>query len=96
MLRPGATVKPDTVILELSNPDLQQSVMEAQLAWASAQANYANRKAELESQLLNQRAGVANIEAQYKNATLNARGARTAVQGRARLGDAVEAVARGE
>lgn len=70
VLRPGAIVKPDTVILELSNPDLLQAVMEAKLAWASAQANYANRKAELESQLLNQESGVANVEAQYKNATL--------------------------
>src|SRR4029434_10968289 len=31
LLRPGAQVKPDTVILELSNPELQQSVREAQL-----------------------------------------------------------------
>ena len=29
VLRPGATVTPTTVILEMSNPDLQQSVMEA-------------------------------------------------------------------
>jgi HlyD family secretion protein len=70
VLRPGATVKPDTVILELSNPDLIQAVMEAKLAWASAQAAFANRKAELESELLNQESGVANVEAQYKNATL--------------------------
>src|ERR671925_871373 len=30
ILRPGATVTPGTVILELSNPELQQDVMEAQ------------------------------------------------------------------
>ena len=70
VLRPGAIVKPDTVILELSNPDLMQAVMEAKLAWASAQANFANRKAELESGLLTQESGVANVEAQFKNATL--------------------------
>ncbi|HUQ68958.1 MAG TPA: efflux RND transporter periplasmic adaptor subunit, partial [Planctomycetaceae bacterium] len=40
LLRPGATVQPDTVILELSNPELQQSVREAQLAYQSAQANF--------------------------------------------------------
>jgi HlyD family secretion protein len=70
MLRPGANVTPDTVILELSNPDLQQAVMEAKLAYASAQANFTNRKAELQSQLLNQESDVANVEAAYKNATL--------------------------
>jgi HlyD family secretion protein len=70
LLRPGATVTPDTVILELSNPVLQQAVREAQLAYQSAQANYQNRKAELESQLLQQQSSVASIEASYKNAAL--------------------------
>ena len=70
LLRPGAQVRPDTVILELSNPQLQQDVKEAQLAYQSAQANYQNRKAELESQLLSQQSDVANIEAQYKEAAL--------------------------
>lgn len=71
LLRPGATVTPETVILELSNPELQQSVREAQLAYQSAQANFVNRKQELESALLNQQGDVAGIEASYKNAALN-------------------------
>src|SRR6186997_263620 len=58
LLRPGATVGPDTVILELSNPELQQSVKEAQLAFQSSQANFINRKQELESALLNQQGDV--------------------------------------
>jgi HlyD family secretion protein len=70
LLRPGATVKPDTVILELSNPDLEQSVMEARLAHASALAAYENRKAELTSQLLNQEASVTTLESNLKNAEL--------------------------
>src|SRR5688572_15888036 len=70
VLRPGAQVQPGTVILELSNPELQQSVMEAQLAYSSAQAAYQNRKAETESQLLSQQSQVASIEANYKNAIL--------------------------
>ena len=72
LLRPGvdARVKPDTVILELSNPELQQSVRDAQLGYQSAQAAYVNRKQELESALLNQQADVASIEANYKNAAL--------------------------
>ncbi len=71
LLRPGATVRPDTVILELSNPELQQSVQDAQLAYQSAQANFVNRKQELESALLNQQGDAAGIEASYKNAALN-------------------------
>jgi HlyD family secretion protein len=71
LLRPGAVVRPDTVILELSNPDLQQSVKEAQLAFQSAQAAYVNRKAELESNLLNQQSDVASIKAAWTKASLN-------------------------
>ena len=71
LLRPGATVRPDTVILELSNPDLENSVKEAQLAYQSAQAAYVNRKQELDSALLSQQADVAGIQASYNNAALN-------------------------
>lgn len=70
LLRPGAAVRPDSVILELSNPQLQQAVMEARLAAQSARASYENRKAELENQLLAQESDVAAIETAYKNAAL--------------------------
>ncbi len=70
LLRPGAMVTAGTVILELSNPELQQSVTEGQLSYQSAQASYQNRKAELESQLLSQQSDVAGIEANYKDAAL--------------------------
>ena len=70
LLRPGAQVTPNTVILELSNPDLQQAVKDAQLAYQSAQAAYENRKADLENQLLTQESGVATIESNYKQALL--------------------------
>jgi HlyD family secretion protein len=70
ILRPGANVTPGTVILELSNPELQQAVKEAQLAYQSAQAAFQNRKAELESALLKQQSEVATIEANYKNAAM--------------------------
>jgi HlyD family secretion protein len=70
ILRPGAQVTVGTVILELSNPELQQSVKEAQLAYQSAQAAFQNRKAELESGLLSQQSNVAGIEAKYKSAVM--------------------------
>ena len=71
VLRPGAQVTPTSVILELSNPELEQSVREAQLAYQSAQAAFANRKAELQSGLLAQESDVANIESNYKQAALD-------------------------
>jgi HlyD family secretion protein len=70
LLRPGAQVTPTSVILEMSNPDLQQQVMDAQLSYRSAEATFENRKAELQSQLLNQEAGVATLESQSRQASL--------------------------
>ena len=71
VLRPGAQVTPETVILELSNPQLEQAVRDAELGYRSAQASFQNRKAELESALLSQEATVANIESQAKQAGLD-------------------------
>ena len=71
VLHPGAQVTATSVILELSNPELEQSVREAQLAYQSAQAAFANRKAELQSGLLSQESDVANIESNYKQAALD-------------------------
>jgi HlyD family secretion protein len=45
VLRPGATVTPSSVILELSNPDLEQSVRNAELSWKSAIAQLENQRA---------------------------------------------------
>ncbi len=72
VIRPGALVAPDTVILELSNPELEQSTLEAQLNMEAAEARYSNRQVEVERDLLNQRATLATIEAQLKTARLQA------------------------
>ena len=70
VLRPGAIVTPSTVVLELSNRELQQQVRDAQLAYQSAQANYENRKTELERQLLTQEAEVATAKSNHEDAQL--------------------------
>lgn len=71
LLRPGAAVEPGTVILELSNPDLEQDVRDARLAVQSAEAAYENRRADLESQLLTQQSSVATIESNYRQSLLD-------------------------
>jgi HlyD family secretion protein len=71
LLRPGANVTRDTVILELSNPELEQSVRDAQLAHQSALAAYENRKTELERALLQEQSELASVETQYNNSVLN-------------------------
>lgn len=72
VLRPGADVQPDTVILELSNPELQQATLEAELQLRGAEAQLKNRRVELESQLLTQRASAASIQAEFTQAKLQA------------------------
>ncbi len=72
LIRPGADVEPDTVIVELSNPQLEQSALEARLQLEAAQARLESRKVELESQVLTQQAGLATVEAELSQATLQA------------------------
>ena len=62
VLRPGVTVEPDTVIVELSNPQLEQSALEARLQLEAAQARYESRQVELDRDVLTQRATVAQAE----------------------------------
>lgn len=70
VIRPGARVKPDTVILELSNPELEQQVIGDQANLRAAQANLESRRADLHSALLNQRAAAARVESEYRQAAL--------------------------
>ena len=72
VIRPGALVAPATVILELSNPELEQSALEARLNLEAVEARYSNRQVEVERELLNQRATLATTEAQLKTARLQA------------------------
>jgi HlyD family secretion protein len=71
MLRAGAIVEPNTVILELSSPSVEQANREAQLAYQSALAAYENRRADLDSALLTQESNLATIESNYKQAELD-------------------------
>jgi HlyD family secretion protein len=66
VLKPGAQVKQGTVILELSNPDLRQSVNTAELVWKSGIAQLENRRADLRSQRLAQESNISDLESQYE------------------------------
>ena len=72
LLRSGALVEPESIIMELSNPELEQQAVEARLQFESAQAQLLNRQAELESNLLTQRSAVATVESDYSQAELQA------------------------
>ncbi|MBS1788887.1 MAG: efflux RND transporter periplasmic adaptor subunit [Acidobacteria bacterium] len=71
LVQPGTTVTPDTVIFELSNQELQQQLQDAELQLKSAEAEYVNKKTDLETQLLNQRATAATVESDYQVAKMD-------------------------
>lgn len=70
ILRAGAQVTPDSVILELSNPDLQQRVRAAELAFRSAEANLSTRKNDLATQRLQLETSVANAQSDLEQQRL--------------------------
>jgi HlyD family secretion protein len=69
---PGKVVQPDTILLELSNPTLQVAAQDAASEMAAAEAEFTNLKVQLQSQLLTQRAAAANVQAEYRQAALQA------------------------
>ncbi len=67
---PGAHVKPDTVILALSNPDLDRQITDAELAMKKSEAELANLRVQLQAQLLNEKALEAQLESDATQAKL--------------------------
>jgi HlyD family secretion protein len=72
ILRPGTSVKSHDVILELTNPQLEQQLQDAELKLQAAEAGLANIKVQLNNDLLQTRATAANIEADYNKAKMQA------------------------
>ena len=72
ILRPGTPVKANSIILELSNPTLEQQLQDAELKLAAAEAGLANLKVQLQNDLLQARATAANMDGDYKKAEMNA------------------------
>jgi HlyD family secretion protein len=72
VLWPGTSVKADSIILELSNPELEQEVQEADLKVKSAEASLASLHVQLQNDQLQQRASAATVEAEYNKAKMQA------------------------
>ena len=70
LVQPGAQIKADTIILELSNEQLEQETLNAEWDWKAAQISLEDLKIKLESQQLTQEAEAARIESEYNQALL--------------------------
>jgi HlyD family secretion protein len=71
LVLPGAAVKSNTVLVELSNPEVEQAAFDTQWQLKEAEADLANLRAQLKSEKLTQEATVATAEANYSSAKLD-------------------------
>jgi RND family efflux transporter MFP subunit len=69
---PGAKVTPDTILMDLSDPRLQQELLNAQLALKAAQADYKSLQASLESTLMDKKTTAAQVNSDYTQNQLQA------------------------
>ena len=67
-LRPGTSVTADSIILELTNPQLEQELHDAELKLRAQEASLASLRVQLQNDQLQQRASAATIEAEYNKA----------------------------
>jgi HlyD family secretion protein len=72
IVRPGAVVKADTVLVEMTNPELMREAEEARFALDAAEAELTELRLSLKSQQLDQRASLATARSEYESARLQA------------------------
>jgi HlyD family secretion protein len=71
-LRPGAAVRPDTVLVVLSNPELELAAEDLRWQLRAAEANLRDLRVKLESAQLDLRSAVAKVESEFVQAKLKA------------------------
>ena len=69
-LLPGTPVKGDTVILDLTNPQLEQETLDAEYQLKGAEASLEQTKAQLQNQLMDKRTQAAAVSSQYRTAEM--------------------------
>jgi len=64
----GSPVKADTLLVEMSNPQVEQAALDARLQLKAAEAAFQSLRVSLESDLMNQKAGAATVTSDYNQA----------------------------
>jgi multidrug efflux pump subunit AcrA (membrane-fusion protein) len=70
---PGSIVKPDTVLLELADPQATQQALDAELSLKSARADLSNVQVKVQSDLMAQKSAAATVNADYSQAQRQAK-----------------------
>jgi HlyD family secretion protein len=71
-IQPGTMVKPDTIIMELSNPTLSEAMVAAEFDLKQAQANLQDLKVTLQSATFDKQANAAQVTADFQQARIDA------------------------
>jgi HlyD family secretion protein len=69
---PGARVTPDTIVMDLADPQLDQELLNAQLALKGAEADYKSLEATLQSTLMDKKTAAAEVSSNYTQDKLQA------------------------
>ena len=69
---PGSQVKADTILLEMSNPQVEQAALDARLQLKATEAALESMRVKLQSDLMNQKAAAATVASDYTQARLQA------------------------
>ncbi len=72
LLQPGERVAIGTVLIELSNPVVEQALTNAESQFRGSQANLASLQAQLKKQLLDQESQISSVTSEYKKAEMQA------------------------
>src|SRR5579859_656011 len=70
VLRPGAIVKTDSIVLELTNPELERDTLDAEYQLKAAEAQFLSVRAQMGSDILNQKAAAAAVRSEYEQAKI--------------------------
>jgi RND family efflux transporter MFP subunit len=73
LVLPGSNVKPDTVLLELADPQATQQALDAELALKGARADLSNVQVKVQSDLMAQKSAAATVNADYNQAQRQAK-----------------------
>jgi HlyD family secretion protein len=69
---PGSQVKPETILIEMSNPQVEQTAADANLQLKATEAEYQSLRVTLQSNLMNEKAAAATVNADFSQAKLQA------------------------
>ena len=70
IVRPGAKVEPDTLILEMSSPEFEQTAHDAESKAKAAESELTTLRATLQRELLDQEATTARVHSEYEQAKM--------------------------